>query len=63
MRAEQLRRDVEIVPKVVLDLEFSDLMMPNEIHSLVQQLMEVADHVLLCSKREMCITNSSLVDH
>ncbi|WOL12100.1 tRNA (guanine(9)-N1)-methyltransferase isoform X1 [Canna indica] len=39
MRAERLRRAAEIGPKVVLDLEFSDLMTANEIHSLVQQVM------------------------
>ncbi|CAL9047447.1 tRNA (guanine(9)-N1)-methyltransferase isoform X1 [Musa acuminata AAA Group] len=39
MRALRLRRAAEVGPKVVLDLEFSDLMTPNEIHSLVQQIM------------------------
>ncbi|RRT75690.1 hypothetical protein B296_00028833 [Ensete ventricosum] len=38
MRALRLRRAAEVGPKVVLDLEFSDLMTPNEIHSLVQQV-------------------------
>lgn len=37
-RTERLRRAAEVGPKVVLDLEFADLMTPNEIHSLVQQV-------------------------
>ncbi|RLN09835.1 tRNA (guanine(9)-N1)-methyltransferase [Panicum miliaceum] len=39
-RAERLRRAAEGAgQKVVLDLEFADLMRPNEIHSLTQQIM------------------------
>lgn len=38
-RAERLRRAAEGGQKVVLDLEFADLMRPNEIHSLTQQIM------------------------
>uniref|UniRef100_A0A0A9G621 tRNA (guanine(9)-N(1))-methyltransferase n=1 Tax=Arundo donax TaxID=35708 RepID=A0A0A9G621_ARUDO len=39
-RAERLRRAAEGEgQKVVLDLEFADLMRPNEIHSLTQQIM------------------------
>uniref|UniRef100_A0A0E0K4P4 tRNA (guanine(9)-N(1))-methyltransferase n=1 Tax=Oryza punctata TaxID=4537 RepID=A0A0E0K4P4_ORYPU len=39
-RAERLRRAAEGAgQKVVLDLEFGDLMRPNEIHSLTQQIM------------------------
>jgi tRNA (guanine9-N1)-methyltransferase len=38
-RAERLRRAAEGAgQKVVLDLEFADLMRPNEIHSLTQQV-------------------------
>ncbi|KAL6635049.1 hypothetical protein ACP70R_027720 [Stipagrostis hirtigluma subsp. patula] len=38
-RAERLRRAAEGAgQKVVLDLEFADLMRPNEIHSLTQQM-------------------------
>ncbi|KAG8072211.1 hypothetical protein GUJ93_ZPchr0006g44933 [Zizania palustris] len=39
-RAERLQRAAEGAgQKVVLDLEFGDLMRPNEIHSLTQQIM------------------------
>ncbi|KAG8059574.1 hypothetical protein GUJ93_ZPchr0002g24247 [Zizania palustris] len=39
-RTERLRRAAEGAgQKVVLDLEFGDLMRPNEIHSLTQQIM------------------------
>ncbi|XP_066319409.1 uncharacterized protein [Miscanthus floridulus] len=39
-RADRLRRAAEGAgQKVVLDLEFADLMRPNEIHSLTQQIM------------------------
>ncbi|XP_062222138.1 tRNA (guanine(9)-N1)-methyltransferase [Phragmites australis] len=39
-RAERLRRAADGAgQKVVLDLEFADLMRPNEIHSLTQQIM------------------------
>ncbi|KQK01521.1 tRNA (guanine(9)-N1)-methyltransferase [Brachypodium distachyon] len=39
-RAERLRRAAEGAgQKVVLDLEFADLMRPNELHSLTQQIM------------------------
>ncbi|KAF0908876.1 hypothetical protein E2562_030180 [Oryza meyeriana var. granulata] len=39
-RAKRLRRAAEGAgQKVVLDLEFGDLMRPNEIHSLTQQIM------------------------
>lgn len=39
-RAQRLRRAAEGAGrKVVLDLEFADLMRPNEIHSLTQQIM------------------------
>ncbi|XP_040248689.1 tRNA (guanine(9)-N1)-methyltransferase isoform X2 [Aegilops tauschii subsp. strangulata] len=38
-RAKRLRRAAEGGQKVVLDLEFADLMRPNEIHSLTQQIM------------------------
>uniref|UniRef100_A0A0D9VKG4 tRNA (guanine(9)-N(1))-methyltransferase n=1 Tax=Leersia perrieri TaxID=77586 RepID=A0A0D9VKG4_9ORYZ len=39
-RAERLRRAAEGAgQKVVLDLDFGDLMRPNEIHSLTQQIM------------------------
>ncbi|XP_042388472.1 tRNA (guanine(9)-N1)-methyltransferase-like isoform X1 [Zingiber officinale] len=39
LRAERLKRAAELGIKVVLDLEFADLMKPNELHSLVQQIM------------------------
>nr|DAD23675.1 TPA_asm: hypothetical protein HUJ06_025138 [Nelumbo nucifera] len=39
MKIERLRRAKEEGQKIVVDLEFSDLMAPNEIHSLVQQIM------------------------
>lgn len=39
MRIERLTRAKETGPKVVLDLEFSDLMSSGEIHSLVHQIM------------------------
>ncbi|ONK69380.1 tRNA (guanine(9)-N1)-methyltransferase [Asparagus officinalis] len=39
MRAERLKKAKEIGQKVVIDLEFAELMTSNEIHSLVQQVM------------------------
>ncbi|KAJ0965320.1 hypothetical protein J5N97_026458 [Dioscorea zingiberensis] len=39
MRIERLNRAKETGPKVVLDLEFADLMSSGEIHSLVHQIM------------------------
>lgn len=38
-KMERLNRAREAGQKIVVDLEFSDLMSPNEIHSLVQQIM------------------------
>ncbi|XP_010928082.1 tRNA (guanine(9)-N1)-methyltransferase isoform X1 [Elaeis guineensis] len=39
MKIGRLRRAAELGQKVVVDLEFAHLMTPNEIHSLVQQIM------------------------
>ncbi|KAH7674346.1 tRNA (guanine9-N1)-methyltransferase protein [Dioscorea alata] len=39
MRIQRLTRAKETGPKVVLDLEFSDLMSSGEVHSLVHQIM------------------------
>ncbi|XXG80021.1 hypothetical protein AAC387_Pa09g0975 [Persea americana] len=38
-KIERMKRAIEVGQKIVVDLEFSDLMNPNEIHSLVQQIM------------------------
>ncbi|XP_043698568.1 tRNA (guanine(9)-N1)-methyltransferase [Telopea speciosissima] len=38
-KIERLTRAKEEGQKIIIDLEFSDLMTPNEIHSLVQQIM------------------------
>ncbi|KAL5699985.1 tRNA (guanine(9)-N(1))-methyltransferase [Ranunculus cassubicifolius] len=38
-KIEKLTRAKEIGQKIVIDLDFSDLMTPTEIHSLVQQIM------------------------
>ncbi|GAV59828.1 tRNA_m1G_MT domain-containing protein [Cephalotus follicularis] len=38
-KTERLMRGKEFGQNIVVDLEFSHLMMPNEIHSLVQQIM------------------------
>lgn len=38
-KIERLKRAMEVGQKIVVDLEFSDLMNPNEIHSLVQQVI------------------------
>lgn len=37
-KIERMKRAIEVGQKIVVDLEFSDLMNPNEIHSLVQQV-------------------------
>lgn len=39
MKVARLRRAAEVGQKLVIDLEFAHLMSPNEIHSLVQQVM------------------------
>lgn len=38
LKVDRLRRAVDVGQKIVIDLEFTDLMTPTEIHSLVQQV-------------------------
>ena len=45
-KIERLNRAKDCGQKIVIDLEFSDLMTPSEIHSLVQQVCSLVTHFI-----------------